>query len=60
MLTGLMPFIEAILLSDRQAPCKQRHAAHRIWQRIKAERLRQTVAALTAFRDALRHRRKHS
>src|SRR5712692_2176644 len=32
-----MPFIEAILTSDRRAPRKQRHTAHRIWQRIKAE-----------------------
>ncbi len=31
------PFIEAILEADRQAPRKQRHTAHRIYQRIRAE-----------------------
>jgi hypothetical protein len=28
-------FIESILESDRQAPRKQRHTAHRIWQRLR-------------------------
>jgi transposase len=31
----VVPFIESILESDRQAPRKQRHTAHRIWQRIQ-------------------------
>ncbi|MEW6736204.1 MAG: IS21 family transposase [Acidobacteriota bacterium] len=31
-------FIEAILISDRNAPRKQRHTAHRIYQRIRAEK----------------------
>ena len=44
MIAGLMPFIEAILTSDRKAPRKQRHTAHRIWQRIRAERPEQIVA----------------
>ena len=30
-------FIDAILEGDRQAPRKQRHTAHRIWQRVRAE-----------------------
>ena len=30
-------FIEAILEADRRAPRKQRHTAHRIWCRIRAE-----------------------
>jgi hypothetical protein len=30
----LIPFINAILEADRSAPRKQRHTAHRIWQRI--------------------------
>ena len=30
-----MPFIDAILEADRKAPRKQRHTAHRIWQRIR-------------------------
>lgn len=29
--------IDAILVADRQAPRKQRHTAHRIWQRLLAE-----------------------
>lgn len=38
--TKLVPavaFIEAILEADRKAPHKQRHTAHRIWQRIREE-----------------------
>jgi transposase len=31
----VVPFIESILESDRQAPRKQRHTAHRSWQRIQ-------------------------
>ncbi len=31
-------FIEAILETDRKAPRKQRHTAHRLWQRVRAER----------------------
>lgn len=30
-------FIEAILESDKRAPRKQRHTAHRIWHRLKEE-----------------------
>jgi transposase len=30
-------FIDSILEADRRAPRKQRHTAHRIWQRIRAE-----------------------
>lgn len=30
-------FIEAILEADRHAPRKQRHTAHRIWERIRQE-----------------------
>jgi len=31
------PFIDAILQSDRAAPRKQRHTAHRIYQRLRVE-----------------------
>ena len=31
-------FIDEILEADRKAPRKQRHTAHRIWQRIRRER----------------------
>src|SRR2546428_3482986 len=30
-------FVEAILTGDKKAPRKQRHTAHRIWQRIRDE-----------------------
>jgi len=30
-------FIDSILESDRKAPRKQRHTAHRIWGRLRAE-----------------------
>jgi len=33
----VMPFIHAILEADRKAPRKQRHTAHRIWERIGRE-----------------------
>ena len=32
-----MAFIDALLEADRKAPRKQRHTAHRIWCRIRAE-----------------------
>ena len=31
------PFIDAILETDRKAPRKQRHTAHRIWMRLRRE-----------------------
>jgi transposase len=36
-LAGAIPFIDAILTSDRKAPRKQRHTAHRIWMRLRRE-----------------------
>jgi tryptophan 2,3-dioxygenase len=30
-------FVDAVLEADRKAPRKQRHTAHRIWQRIQYE-----------------------
>jgi len=33
----LIPWIEEVLVSDQKAPRKQRHTAHRIWCRLKAE-----------------------
>ena len=40
-------FIDEILQADQQAPRKQRHTAHRIWQRIGAERSEVRVAEST-------------
>jgi len=34
-LVGAVAFVDGILESDRKAPRKQRHTAHRIWERIR-------------------------
>jgi hypothetical protein len=34
----VMEFIDEILREDQMAPRKQRHTAHRIWERIQQER----------------------
>ena len=47
VLGPLIPFIHAILEADRGAPRKQRHTAHRIWQRIVTERPEHRVAEVT-------------
>lgn len=49
-LLPLLPFIDRILETDRKAPRKQRHTAHRIWQRILAERPECQVAESTVRR----------
>src|SRR5712692_5986871 len=36
-LRAAIPWIDAILQGDRQAPRKQRHTAHRIWVRLREE-----------------------
>ena len=43
-------FIDGILQSDREAPRKQRHTAHRIWERIRQERPEVQVAEATVRR----------
>lgn len=35
---AVVDFVDAILEADRKAPRKQRHTAHRIWERIQQER----------------------
>ena len=50
VLQPLLPFIDRILESDRKAARKQRHTAHRIWQRILAERPECRVAQSTIRR----------
>jgi len=52
----LIAFIDAILEADRRAPRKQRHTAHRIWQRIVAERPKHKVAEVTV-RQYVRERK---
>jgi len=53
----LIPFINAILEADRKAPRKQRHTAHRIWQRILAEMAPRRVAEVT-IRQYVRERKR--
>ena len=40
-------FIEAILEADQRAPRKQRHTAHRIWQRLQQEQPAHPIAEST-------------
>ena len=37
VMAALEPLIDAILEADREAPRKQRHTAHRIWERLVSE-----------------------
>lgn len=37
VLGSAKPFIEMVLEGDRKAPRKQRHTAHRIWERLRTE-----------------------
>ena len=46
-LEPMKEFIDEILRADQQAPRKQRHTAHRMWQRIGAERSEVRVAEST-------------
>jgi len=55
-MAALMPFIDAIVEADRRAPRKQRHTAHRIFERIVAEIPEQKVAEATVRRYV--HERK--
>jgi hypothetical protein len=43
----LRPFIDAVLEADRNAPRKQRHTAHRIFERIRTELPEHKVAEVT-------------
>lgn len=46
----VIEFIDEILRADQQAPRKQRHTAHRIWERIRQERPESMVAEATVRR----------
>jgi transposase len=50
VLRPLRSFIDGILEADRKAPRKQRHTAHRIWQRICVEMPERLVAESTIRR----------
>src|SRR5262249_34948091 len=49
-LAPVMPFIDGILEADRRAPRKQRHTAHRIYTRIRAELPGNAIAESTVRR----------
>ena len=49
-LVAAIPFIDGILESDRKAPRKQRHTAHRIWARMRREMPEVEVAESTVRR----------
>ena len=49
-LTPVIPFIDSILEADRAAPRKQRHTAHRIYQRLRLEWPAHEVAESTVRR----------
>ncbi len=51
-------FIDGILQSDREAPRKQRHTAHRIWVRIGQERPEVCVAEATVRRYVRRRKQE--
>ena len=53
----LRPFIDAILAADRKAPRKQRHTAHRIFERIRSEQPEYKVAEVTV-RQYVRERKR--
>jgi hypothetical protein len=55
-LAGAIPFIEAILEGDRKAPRKQRHTAHRIWQRVRRE-LSGVIVGESTVREYVRQRK---
>jgi transposase len=46
-LGAVVTFVDEILLADRHAPRKQRHTAHRIWERIRREKPEIAVAEST-------------
>jgi hypothetical protein len=53
-----MAFIDTVLQADKTAPRKQRHTAHRIWCRIRAEMPEVKVAESTIRRHVRAPRRK--
>jgi len=52
-----LPFIDGVLEQDRQVPRKQRHTAHRLWQRLCVE-VPDFVASERAVRSYVRQRKQ--
>jgi transposase len=57
-LGAAVEFIDGILESDRKAPRKQRHTAHRIWVRLRQEMPEIEVAECTVRRYVRRRKRE--
>src|SRR5215467_11258930 len=57
VLGPVIEFIDAILEADRTAPRKQRHTAHRIWQRIVTELPPERKVAEVSVRRYVRERK---
>lgn len=57
-LEPLQPHIDRILTSDRQAPRKQRHTAHRIFTRLRAEHPEHDVSESHLRRYVLQRKRE--
>ena len=55
-LGSVADFIDGILQADREAPRKQRHTAHRIWQRLREEKPESNVAEATVRRYVQRRK----
>lgn len=55
-LSAAVPFIDEILETDRKAPRKQRHTAHRIWMRLRRE-LPTVEVAESTVRSYVRQRK---
>jgi transposase len=55
-LGAVRDFIDGVLKADREAPRKQRHTAHRIWQRIRREKPECDVAEATVRRYVQRRK----
>lgn len=53
----VIEFIDEVLRTDLSAPRKQRHTAHRIWERIRQERPEANVAEATV-RRYVQHRKE--
>jgi hypothetical protein len=56
-LRAAVDFVDTVLEADRKAPRKQRHTAHRIWERIQHELPDCKIGELSAVRQYV-HRRK--
>jgi transposase len=57
-LDPVKPFIDGILDSDKQAPRKQRHTAHRIWTRLRKEHPEQAISESQVRRYVRKRKRE--